>query len=202
MALRTTLIAVLCTCATVCYARDYAPDTGRYVQSDPIGLRGGLNSYRYAVSSPLRFIDPRGLNPGDLFQTPDDAAIDAAIYARRFWNKDIEYGGWIHPVDQCWTYDFIVGGARSIPRTTLMDMRPDNATAIWHTHPDTGNPPYDNSFSGARGDTGLANNLGIPIYLNTPSGDNKVYDPNSGQEAVISSPMRPRTPTPCDQCKK
>jgi RHS repeat-associated protein len=43
------------------YFRDYDPATGRYVQSDPIGLDGGISTYGYAGANSLVFFDPLGL---------------------------------------------------------------------------------------------------------------------------------------------
>lgn len=41
--------------------RDYSAKLGRYVQPDPIGLAGGMNSYAYVGSNPLNGVDPLGL---------------------------------------------------------------------------------------------------------------------------------------------
>ncbi|WP_183701993.1 RHS repeat-associated core domain-containing protein, partial [Marinobacter oulmenensis] len=45
------------------YFRDYDPTLGRYIQFDPIGLKGGVNGYSYTYNNPINYSDPYGLNP-------------------------------------------------------------------------------------------------------------------------------------------
>jgi RHS repeat-associated protein len=42
------------------YFRDYDSVTGRYVESDPIGLVAGVNTYTYVEANPLTAFDPTG----------------------------------------------------------------------------------------------------------------------------------------------
>jgi RHS repeat-associated protein len=43
------------------YHRSYSATTGKYTQSDPIGLDGGWNRFGYVGQNPLSFTDPLGL---------------------------------------------------------------------------------------------------------------------------------------------
>jgi RHS repeat-associated protein len=44
------------------YFRDYDPRLARYIESDPIGLWGGINAYTYVKGNPVSHIDAFGLN--------------------------------------------------------------------------------------------------------------------------------------------
>ena len=62
------------------YFRDYDSGIGRYVQSDPIGLGGGLNTYLYANGDPLRYVDPKGEAAAAIIVGGTVLIVGAAIY--------------------------------------------------------------------------------------------------------------------------
>ena len=65
-------------------SRYYDPEIGRWINVDSqlntsLGILG-LNLFSYCLNNPVNMVDYGGNKPGDLFNTMDEAARDAAIY--------------------------------------------------------------------------------------------------------------------------
>jgi RHS repeat-associated protein len=169
------------------YFRDYEPGTGRYLETDPAGLHGGMSTYAYAVSSPLVLTDPFGLKPGDSFQNVVSALNDIRRVAPTLQPNHFEHGGWIFPIgtEGCVTYNALTSKRSStLKYDDLMARKPADPLAAWHTHGFRGRSDpsaEENLFSGVRGgeeqDTGFAEALGVVFYLIAPAGSVKGYDP-------------------------
>jgi RHS repeat-associated protein len=58
------------------YQRNYEPSTGRYLESDPVGIAAGLDTYSYVGGNPLSSVDPLGLYKVVIgIEPPDPQAI-------------------------------------------------------------------------------------------------------------------------------
>jgi len=111
--------------------RDYDLSIGRYIESDPIGLVAGLNTYVYVNSAPLRWIDPTGLDRYDICKQFGmvlgflcGRCVDFACYFAPIYCCDVEKkqcqanAGGAEDLIQCeakWT-ECIVRAVRRAPR--------------------------------------------------------------------------------------
>lgn len=75
------------------YYRDYVAWTSRYLQSDPIGLFGGMNTYSYALNNPLGVIDMLGLDPECIFMFTRTLDEFSRIVEDEVWSGRVRIPG-------------------------------------------------------------------------------------------------------------
>ena len=180
--------------------RYYDARLGRYTQSDPIGLAGGLNTYGYVGGNPVALVDPLGLAPGDCYSSPDAAGYDAlddinptSISVNR------EFAGVVYRrADGNYSYTSPNRGGVGF---SFPGMPPAGTTAVafYHTHGNyslrdgtavSRDRDEMNSDVFSNGDIGEANKYGFGSYLGTPSGTFLRYDGRSrGAPSVFNSPV-------------
>lgn len=61
--------------------RDYNSGSGRYLESDPLGLASGINTYIYVRNNPISYIDPFGLQDDSVRKQEIENAVTGATNA-------------------------------------------------------------------------------------------------------------------------
>ena len=170
--------------------RTYEPVTGRYLQSDPIGLAGGLSTYAYVESNPLNYVDSLSLAVGDRYGSMDGAGIAAVSdYLPVSITTNREYAGVIY---QNWDGSYSYTEANKGSDRAASPGDPPwfhDEVAIYHTHGQAGEGKIGEKFSrpgpDGLGDIGLSDLLGEPNYLGTPRLAIKKYDPCTHKVTVF-----------------
>jgi len=189
------------------------------VQSDPIGLNGGTNTYTYVRSRPTKRVDPRGLCDQCNTNTTQPHGNTIAEVARHMIARyltasvvsGVEYCAWICQEPNLKTFFSMpaqqapIEGLSGSCQPYLLQPCPECSIrrALWHTHyPDaegTGEGLSGDDKEVARdwttgrvdqyGNVSQATAQGIQVYAGAPSRRVDYYNGINGAHSPVLSPQ-------------
>ena len=211
-------------------SRYYDPEVGRFINADSqlnnsLGVLG-CNIFAYCLNSPINKIDYTGNKPGDLFDTMDEAAIDAAEYLGALtWENTWEYSTAIYTVSttvntyetvtvRCsllwwsWTWRWTKTIRTKKTQYTYKAVRTDKknntvsvpSAPLFKKRVAALHTHPMGSWAGitrfSDGDKDWAKRNNTPLYVHGPNGELRKYDPVTGEDILIFSDLPVSPKTP------
>ena len=157
--------------------RYYDSAIGRWLSVDPKASKyPGWSPYNYCLNNPLRFVDPNGQAPGDLFINKKSAALDwAKLYNAKSIEMKKEMGSVMKPVEKDGTVFYTYGEPEVGTKDRLTYKGTDDAVGIIHSHGAFEEGMTNNTFSDI--DISLCDDHKLIGFLSTPNGSLLEYDP-------------------------
>ncbi len=211
-------------------SRYYDPEIGRWINADSqlntsLGVLG-CNMFAYCLNNPVNKVDYGGNKPGDLFDTMDEAAKDAAEYLGELtWENTWEYSTAIYTVNTTVkTYETVTKTHRFLWWTwTTTSTKTVRTKVKKYTYKAVKTDKKNNSvgvpnaplfkkrvaalhthpmgsWAGitrfSDADKKWADYYKIPLYVHGPNGELRKYDPASGEDILIYSDLPISPKTP------